>query len=355
MPEIDGPEGPWDLRPLARTTAVAWAVCSHYSVPPMIRVEQLQKRYGTVRAVDGVSFQVERGEVVGFLGPNGAGKSTTMKILTGFLAPDGGLAEIDGHAVHADAGVGSEQLEARRRVGYLPESTPLYRGMRVDRYLDFVGRVRGLPRAARRDAFERVVAECDLGGYERRRIGTLSKGYRQRVGLAQALLAEPEVLILDEPTSGLDPAEIVRIRELVRRLGRERTVLLSTHVLGEVQEACRRVIILTAGRLVADGDPLELAAEEDAGLGVTLRGAPEDAAQELAELDGVVAARPLGADAGGRARYALAVEERFAAAEAVYRLAARRGWGLCELRHEVPSLESVFLRKTRGAAGGEDA
>ena len=235
----------------------------------MIRVDELEKSFGDVRAVDRVSFEIRRGEVVGFLGPNGAGKSTTMKMLTGFLVPDGGRAEVAGAPVDPLAPGGG--VAARRHLGYLPESTPLYRSMRVDRYLDYVGRVRGLSRGARRAASERVVHDCDLEGYTRRRIATLSKGYRQRVGLAQALFGDPDVLVLDEPTSGLDPAEIVRIRELVRRLGERKTILLSTHVLSEVQETCRRVIILSAGRIVADGSPLDLAAAEDAQVTVTLR------------------------------------------------------------------------------------
>jgi ABC-2 type transport system ATP-binding protein len=309
----------------------------------MIRVENLLKRYGPVRAVDGVSFEVQRGEVVGFLGPNGAGKSTTMKILTGYLVPDGGVAEIAGHSTDGRG------TRARRHVGYLPESTPLYRAERVDRYLDFVGRVRGLGRRARRAAIQRVVEECDLRGMTRRRIGALSKGYRQRVGLAQALLSNPDVLILDEPTSGLDPAEVVRIRELIRRLGEDRTVLLSTHVLHEVQESCQRVVILTGGRVVADGSPIDLAEAEEAGLRVTLRAREGEALEALRGIDGAREVEVAGRDGAGRTRFLLFGEDRHALAEEVARLAVQRGFGLVEMTHEVPSLETVFLRRTARA------
>ncbi len=309
----------------------------------MIRVQDLKKHFGDVRAVDGVSFAVERGEVVGFLGPNGAGKSTTMKCLTGYLHPDAGRVEIAGHEVHP------EDLEAKRRVGYLPEATPLYRRMRVAAYLDFVGRVRGFGRADRRDAMARVLRDCGLEGYAGRRIGQLSKGYRQRVGLAQALLADPDVLILDEPTSGLDPAEIARIRELIRELGEEKTILLSTHILSEVQETCRRVVILAGGRIVADGTPLDLAENEKPELRLTLRGDDGGLLETLRAVDGVVAARSVGADGAGLLGFALEVEDRHAAAERVAALVQERGLALVELRHELPSLEQVFLKQTANA------
>ncbi|MEM7308585.1 MAG: ATP-binding cassette domain-containing protein [Planctomycetota bacterium] len=310
----------------------------------MIRVEALEKRYGELRAVDGVTFSVERGEVVGFLGPNGAGKSTTMRCLAGYLFPDAGTLAIGGRAVHP------EDLETRRAVGYLPESTPLYRRMRVELYLDFVGRIRGLGRSERRAAIARVIGDCGLEGRARQRIGTLSKGYRQRVGLAQALLSDPDVLILDEPTGGLDPAEVTRMRELVRDLGERKTILLSTHVLSEVQETCRRVVILAGGKVVADGTPLDLAAGERAELRVTIEDAGDDAVTELGRVEGVAAARRTGVDDAGRRGVALEVDDRHACARRVGELARAKGWTLVELRHELPSLEQVFLRRTQPAA-----
>ncbi len=315
----------------------------------MIRVQDLTKRYRHVHAVDGVSFRVERGEVVGFLGPNGAGKSTTMRILVGFLQPDAGEVEIAGQRVTP------ERPASRRDVGYLPENTPLYRRMRVADYLDFVGRIRGLGRGARRDAVERVLTDADLQGWGARRIAELSRGYRQRVGLAQALLSDPAVLVLDEPTSGLDPAEITRIRALIARLGETKTILLSTHVLSEVQETCRRVIILANGRIVADGTPLDLAGNDEVELRVTLRAPGADAELALAEVDGVTAVRALGTDDDGRIGLALAVADRFGAAREVARVAAARDWDLLELRHELSSLEQVFLRVTDPAASAPES
>ena len=318
----------------------------------VIQASGLVKHYGDVRAVDGVSFEIARGEIVGFLGPNGAGKSTTMKLLTGYLYPDAGEARIGG------APVDGRDLAARRRVGYLPEHTPLYREMRVDRYLAFVAAVRGLGRRARRDALERVVESCDLGGYTARRVHTLSKGYRQRVGLAQALIADPEVLVLDEPTSGLDPAEIVRIRDLIVRLAQEKTILLSTHVLPEVEEVCRRVLIIAAGELVADGGLLELSEDQGERLAVVLGGERFDEAAAsalLARLDGVARLDVSARDAEGRVRFVLEVEGRFACAERVARLARGHDWSIFELRHEGPTLEHVFLARTRGLVRGGDA
>jgi len=315
----------------------------------VIRVRGLEKTYGDVRAVDGVDFEIEGHEVVGFLGPNGAGKSTTMRILAGFLHADGGSATVAGRTVDPD------DPRSRAAVGYLPESTPLYRRMRVLPYLDFVGRLRGLGRRERRTAVGRVVERCDLHGYETRRIGHLSKGYRQRVGLAQALLADPEVLILDEPTSGLDPGEIARIRQLVQELGETKTVLLSTHVLPEVQETCRRVIILGRGRVVADGDTRELAGSGEVELRVTAEAPVEELFRALAELPEVKRARPHGVPSEARSGAVLVVDDRYAAAAAVHRTLVARGWTLLELRHDLPDLERVFLRVTAGEDPGEVA
>ena len=307
----------------------------------MIHVQDLTKQYGDLKAVDGISFSVEAGEVVGFLGPNGAGKSTTMRILTGFLHADGGHAEIAGRRVDP------ESPESKREVGYLPENTPLYARMRVADYLDFVGRARGLGRAARRSALERVVVDCSLEGHTTRRIAQLSKGYRQRVGLAQALLSDPATLILDEPTSGLDPAEIARIRGLIRQLGRTKTILLSTHVLSEVQEVCGRVVILAAGRIVADGTPLELAQDAKPLVHVTLRASTLEIGFELMELASVRLVRPRGANAEGMRGFTLEVTDRALASREVLQVVhAHPECELYELRHELPSLESVFLDRT---------
>ncbi len=212
----------------------------------MIHVENLTKHYGSFLALDSVNFHLDRGEVVGFLGPNGAGKTTTIKILTCNLYPENGTVKVAGFDVRTD------EIEIQRRIGYLAESAPLYRDMRVREYLRFMGEVRGLSGARLNDAIDRVAGQCGIVNYLRRSIGHLSKGYRQRVGLAQALIHEPEVLILDEPYTGLDPLQIIEIRNLVREYGREHTVLLSSHILSEVEATCNRVLIIHEGRIVTD-------------------------------------------------------------------------------------------------------
>ncbi|TMA28246.1 MAG: ABC transporter ATP-binding protein [Deltaproteobacteria bacterium] len=224
----------------------------------MIEATNLSKRYGEIAAVDGVSFSVQRGEVVGFLGPNGAGKTTTMRMLTGFLPPTDGTARICGHDIF------EEPLEARRAIGYLPEMPPLYPEMTVVSYVDYVARIKDVPRSARRAKVERALERCGLADVGRRVIGTLSKGYRQRVGLAQAIVHEPPVLILDEPTIGLDPIQIGEIRQLIADLAGggggepQHTVILSTHILPEVEAICRRVVMINAGRKTVDAPLAEL-------------------------------------------------------------------------------------------------
>ncbi len=215
----------------------------------MIKVEGLTKRYGDLVAVRGVSLEVQRGEVVGFLGPNGAGKTTTMRMLTGFLSPSEGSVEIAGHSME------QEPVSARRAIGYLPETPPLYREMRVEAYLRYVATIKDVPRRARAEKLERALEACGLREVRRRVIGTLSRGFRQRVGLAQAIVHEPPVLVLDEPTSGLDPVQIVEIRNLILQLAREegRTVILSTHILPEVEAICQRVVLISMGEIRIDG------------------------------------------------------------------------------------------------------
>ncbi len=220
----------------------------------MIQVEHLTKYYGDYPAVRDVTFSVDRGQVVGFLGPNGAGKSTTMRILAGYLAATSGKATIDGLDVFWDS------VEARRRIGYMPESCPLYPEMRVVEYLRFRAGLKGVHGSTRRKRLDYVLERCWLKDVRRQLIGTLSKGYRQRVGLADALIAEPKVLILDEPTSGLDPAQILETRKLIRELGEDHTILLSTHILSEVERTCERVIIINKGEVALD----RLMSDEDA-------------------------------------------------------------------------------------------
>lgn len=220
----------------------------------MIEVDHLTKEYGSFTAVDNISFEVGKGEIVGFLGPNGAGKTTTMRVLTCFLPASQGTARIAGHDIF------EEPLEVKRRIGYLPESPPLYHDMRVQTYLGFVANIKGVPKALQRDRIVEVMAQCGLADRAKQLIGQLSKGYRQRVGLAQAIIHNPDVIIMDEPTSGLDPNQIIEVRQLIRELAKERTVILSTHILPEVEMTCDRVIIINHGKIEAVGTPENLTA-----------------------------------------------------------------------------------------------
>jgi len=314
----------------------------------VIEVESLEKRYGEHAALGGVSFEVQRGEVVGFLGPNGAGKTTTMKILTGYISPSGGRATVAGH----DVVTAPEQVRAR--LGYLPEAAPVYPEMRVEDYLEFVGRVRGLGRSERASAVARAMERTGLSPRARQTIGTLSKGYRQRVGLAQAILHEPDLLILDEPTSGLDPNQISDIRALIRELGQKKTVLLSTHILSEVQATCDRVLILHQGRLVADGPTAEVTAQERSELthvvfgpgGVTL---PREAVCEAVRaIPGVSDARVVATAESDPGEAPLLVKAPGDVRRELFQLAVDRGLVLLELRRERRDLEEVFRSLTAG-------
>jgi len=310
----------------------------------MIEVERLEKTYGFARALKGISFSVQKGEVVGFLGPNGAGKSTTMKILTGYLLPTGGKASVGG------LDVVDQSLEVRRRIGYLPESTPLYGEMRVDDYLLFCAEIRGVPRAGRRTAIARAVELCGLSRVTGKNIVELSKGYRQRVGLAQAIVHEPPVLILDEPTSGLDPNQIVEVRKLIERLGEEHTVVLSTHYLQEVEKSCSRVIIVHQGEIVADGTRDELVQRRPAGsLHARVRGPEAAVLQQCAELLPGCPVKVVDRSANS-VDYRIDVGDGAAPVEeALARLVVKNGWDLLELRRERPSLEDVFRALTLGS------
>ena len=222
----------------------------------MIKVEGLTKRYGDVTAVEDISFQVKKGEIVGFLGPNGAGKTTTMRIITGFLPSTDGTVTVSGFDIF------EQPMEVKRRIGYLPEHPPVYGDMTVEGYLKFVAKIRGVPRSGRAEAMDRVISHCGLKEARNTIIGKLSKGYKQRVGLAQAMIHDPEVLILDEPTIGLDPKQIIEIRELIKSLAGEQTIILSTHILPEVTMICQRCLIIDRGRIVADDSMENLTAQE---------------------------------------------------------------------------------------------
>jgi len=244
----------------------------------MIHIDNLIKSYGTTKAVKGISFDVGKGQVVGFLGPNGAGKSTTMKVLTGYLEPTSGTVTVKGIDVVKNA------VEARRHIGYLPENNPMYEDMMVEDYLDYVGRMRGIDNAgARAKAIAVAVERCGLGDKRGKDIGELSKGYRQRVGLAQAILHDPDILILDEPTTGLDPNQVIEIRNLIKTLGSEKTIIMSTHILPEVQHTCSRAIIIADGQLKADGPPSTLSSDGSV-LDITVRSRASASAETVAAM-----------------------------------------------------------------------
>jgi len=309
----------------------------------MIEVDRLTKRYGPVPAIQDVSFTVEKGQIVGFLGPNGAGKTTTMRILSCFMPASGGTARVAGYDVF------EQSLEVRRRIGYLPENVPLYADMTVGAYLDFVANIKGIGRSERRRRVGEVLERCQIPDVRERLIGRLSKGYRQRVGLAQALIADPDVLILDEPTIGLDPKQIVGIRQLIKSLAGAHTVILSTHILPEVSMVCEAVIIINRGRVVASG-PLDRLMQElspTARVQVQVEGPPELVAQSLRALPGVQRVESRGA-ADGASTFVLEAERTRDVRREIAQLAAQQRWGLLELKALDLSLEDVFIRIVAG-------
>jgi ABC-2 type transport system ATP-binding protein len=311
-----------------------------------VTLKNVVKEFDGVRAVDEVTFSIDSGEVVGFLGPNGAGKTTTMRLITQYLEPDAGRIEIDGISIDESA------REARRRIGYLPETNPLYTDMLVSEYLDYMGKLRGMTREQRRARADAVVGQTAIEEVFYRPIDQLSKGYRQRVGLAQAILAEPEILILDEPTEGLDPNQRVEIRNLITHLGRERTVLLSTHVMQEVQRTCSRVVIIHNGRIIADGSVESLVASEARGtrVAVELEAEATEALAALRGLDSVATVEAAAATGSkppaGRHRFTVSGATGADPRQEIFRLAAARGWGLWELHLEQESLEDLFRELT---------
>lgn len=321
----------------------------------MIEVQSLTKRYGTHTAVQDLSFVVPRGQICGFLGPNGAGKSTTLRMLTGFLAPSAGRIRI------GDIDALARPIEARRQIGYMPEACPLYPEMRVAEYLRYRAELKGVPRRQVKARVEASLEQATVADVAYRIIGQLSKGYRQRVGLADALVADPPLLVLDEPTAGLDPNQIRQVRDLVRTLSEDKTVLLSTHILPEVEAICDRVLILSRGRLVSEGTPGSLGSRA-AGrevLRIEGRGTKQAFEEALASVAGLVVegleAEGEGARAIVRARLSLGANDDDLA-ESVFRAVAAAGLALRELRRQETSLEDVFAELTtkEPAASGEE-
>ena len=316
----------------------------------MIEVQHLTKRYGPLKAVDDVSFTVERGEILGFLGPNGAGKTTTMRVLTGYMPPT------EGRAIVAGFDVFDQPIEAKRRTGYLPETPPLYPEMTVRDYLSFVARIKGVPRGERASRLDYVMGRTRVTDVANRHCGKLSKGYRQRVGLAQAILHNPDVLILDEPTAGLDPKQIIETRQLIKELAGDHTIILSTHILPEVSQTCHRVVIINKGRVVAVDTPENLTSRlrgsetmylEVDGLGADVKTALEAVAGVtrvvLADTRGTATGFEIDSESGRDVRRELAST------------VVSRGWGLLELRPMRLSLEEIFLHLTTEEAAAAAA
>jgi len=302
-----------------------------------ITATNLTKVYGTQKAVDDISFEMNTGEVLGFLGPNGAGKSTTMRILTGYLSPTAGTASLDGYDIH------EHPQEVRRRIGYLPENTPLYTDMPVVDYLRLSADLQAVPQDKAPQRIQEMMDVCGLGPERHKRIGELSKGFQQRVGLAQALLHDPPVLILDEPTTGLDPNQIAEIRELIKEIGKEKTVMLSSHILKEVEMTCDRILIIDQGQIVADGPTEELRQQFMGGTRLRVRidvSDTDDVYAAFESLDGV------GSVQRTDGYYELVADREDDLAADVFHLCIDRGWTLTELTPLESSLEDVFRELT---------
>lgn len=305
-----------------------------------IEVDGVSKFFGELAAVNNLSFSVNKGEVIGFLGPNGSGKTTTMRMLTSFYTPDVGAINIDGLDTK------DHDIATRERIGYLPENNPVYADLLVNEYLDFVADLRGLTKKGRRESIAQTVEETGLQDVYTRPIGQLSKGYKQRVGLAQAIVHRPSILILDEPTEGLDPNQRLTIRDLIRSLGQERTVMLSTHVMQEVENTCERVLLISRGRLVADSPVKELLQRAQGIRTVHIEVEGNDVERSLSSLEGI-ADIERGDPVDGRKRYTIAADSHEADLRPeIFRLAKQRDWVLWELREDRARMEDVFYSLT---------
>jgi ABC-2 type transport system ATP-binding protein len=307
----------------------------------MIEVENLTKRYGPTLAVSDVTFEVQKGEILGFLGPNGAGKTTTMRVITGYLPPSEGRVRVAGYDVV------EEPLEAKRRTGYLPESPPVYPDMTVTEYLAFVGRIKGMPRRELKSRLAEISERCAVTEVLNRQIGKLSKGFRQRVGLAQALIHNPEVLVLDEPTAGLDPKQIIETRQLIKGLAGRHTIILSTHILPEAAKTCQRVVVINAGKIVAVGTPDELTRRLQGfeTILLTVEGLAADVKEKLQRVEGVNLVEPRDTS-DGRVTYEVHAEKGKDVRAELARAVVESHWKLYELRTSGLSLEDIFLKLT---------
>ena len=310
------------------------------TTPAMIQASDVTHYYGPYPAIQNVNFSVRKGEVLGFLGPNGAGKTTTMRILTGFLPPSRGSVSVDGFDVV------EKSLDVRRRVGYLPETVPLYTDMTVTGYLKYMGTLRGMPGARIRPRLAEVIDVCRLGDYRKTQIGKLSKGFRQRVGIAQAIMHEPEVLVLDEPTIGIDPIQVVETRSLIQELGRQQTVVLSSHILPEVSMICERVLIIHEGRIVAEDTPQNLAQGLQGleRLEVEVAGPSAEVLPALQNISGVISVTHRSVQ--GRPAYIVQAQPGRDLRDDISRTVIGNGWSLRGMQLMGMSLEEIFLRLT---------
>ena len=307
----------------------------------MIQLTQVTKSYNGVKAVDDITLSIPKGQILGFLGPNGAGKTTTMRMLTCYMPPTTGTISVDGMDVE------EHSLEVRRKIGYLPEMAPAYQDINVVDYLRYVCDLRKIPKENRTARIKGIIERCGLQDVLNKDVGQLSKGYRQRVGLAQAMVHDPDILVLDEPTAGLDPNQIAEIRMLIKELGRQKTVILSTHILSEVQATCSRIVIINQGRIAADDTPegLQAGAEGRTVLLATVRTAAKDALSKVKTLPGVDLAREI-PGATGTAKFRIEASQSVDVREDFFRLAVRENWIILEMLLEAHSLEDVFHKLT---------
>jgi ABC-2 type transport system ATP-binding protein len=309
----------------------------------MIHVENLSKYFGPTCAVNQITMDIQKGEVLGLLGPNGAGKTTTLRMLTGFIRPTSGYIRVKDYALE------DKPLEVKKLIGYLPESAPLYQDMLTYDYLRYIADIRGLDQEKKLSRLHQLADDCGLNEVMHKSIGELSKGYRQRVGLAQAMMSDPEILILDEPTSGLDPNQIVEIREIIRKIGKEKTVILSTHILSEAEATCDRIMIIKEGKIVADDSTLHLkqAAMDEGLIDITLKNAAfPEAASELEAIDGVKTVIMTG-ESDGTIRIKLTCRTSDDLMERIYQKIKQTDWMLLEFHQETQTLESIFRELTK--------
>ncbi|MBN1578674.1 MAG: ATP-binding cassette domain-containing protein [Chitinispirillaceae bacterium] len=316
---------------------------SSTNAPFMLEVNNLNKKFGDVHAVRNLNFQIRKGEIFGFLGPNGAGKTTTMRMVTCFIPPTSGSIRIDGHDTATDS------LSVRRKIGYLPENNPIYNDMTVEEYLKFVAEIRGMKGDRQTSRIRELFAICGLTKTADRQIGKLSKGYRQRAGLAQAMMHDPDLLILDEPMSGLDPNQIIEIRNLIKKMGQEKTVIYCSHILSEVSATCDRILIINDGQLVASGTPEELTSRSARGNRYIVRVKTDrnDAEAAFRSIPGVSSVA-ITAVADQWLSAEVVVADREDIGESIFKCVVDKGWSLSELKHEAASLEEVFTQLTRG-------